>query len=239
MPGGRIEVLWFSLVALAGIVVLSKVGHWYRENTFRLKTPAKARSAHSPLSSTKVFVSLAVLVALVFSKYFYLTCMTSYYTFFLIEKFRLSVSSAQYFLFIFLFAVAAGTIIGGPLGDRFGRKHVIWASILGVAPFTLLLPYAGLVEAAILTVFIGVILASAFSAIVVYAQELVPGQVGLIAGLFFGLAFGMGGIGSALLGKLADLTSINFVFEVCSFLPLIGLLTGLLPDVEKGKPVQV
>jgi FSR family fosmidomycin resistance protein-like MFS transporter len=216
-------------------VVLTKVGHWYRENTHRLQTPAKTRAGDSPLPSRKVFLALAVLVALVFSKYFYLTSMTSYYTFYLIEKFHLSVQSSQYFLFVFLFAVAAGTIIGGPLGDRFGRKRVIWASILGVAPFTLLMPYANLAEAGILTVFIGVILASAFPAILVYAQELVPGQVGMIAGLFFGLAFGMGGIGSAVLGKLADVTSITYVFQVCSFLPLIGILTWFLPDMEKKK----
>jgi len=239
VPGGRMEVLWFSLVALAGIVVLTKVGHWYRENTHRLKPPAKARAGGFPLHSRKVFLALAILVALVFSKYFYLTSMTSYYMFFLTEKFHFSAESTapQYFLFVFLFAVAAGTIIGGPLGDRFGRKRVIWASILGVAPFTLLLPYANLVETGVLTVFIGVILASAFPAIIVYAQELVPGKVGMIAGLFFGLAFGMGGIGSAVLGKLADVTSITYVFEVCSFLPLLGVLTWFLPDMEKKKPV--
>ena len=173
---------------------------------------------------------------LVFSKYFYLTSMTSYYTFFVIQKFHLSVQTSQYFLFIFLFAVAAGTIIGGPVGDRIGRKRVIWASILGMAPFTLMLPYANLVECGILTAIIGVIMASAFSAIVVFAQELVPGNVGMIAGLFFGLAFGMGGIGSAVLGKLADATSIFFVFQICSYLPLLGLLTWFLPDVEKKQP---
>jgi MFS transporter, FSR family, fosmidomycin resistance protein len=233
VPGGRREVLWFSLVALVGIILLTKVGHWYRINTHRLKPAVKGHAGGSSLDSRKVFAALAILVALVFSKYFYLTSMTSYYTFFLIQKFHLSVQASQYFLFVFLFAVAAGTIIGGPLGDRFGRKHVIWASILGVAPFTLLLPYANLVEAGILTVFIGVILASAFPAIIVFAQELVPGKVGMIAGLFFGLAFGMGGIGSAVLGKLADATSITYVFEVCSFLPLIGILTWFLPDVER------
>jgi FSR family fosmidomycin resistance protein-like MFS transporter len=233
VPWGRHEVVWFSLVALAGIAILTRVGHWYRGNLGRLKSPAKAHSDAAPIHSRKVFFALGILVVLVFSKYFYLTSMTSYYTFFLIQKFQLSIQESQYFLFIFLFAVAAGTIIGGPLGDRFGRKRVIWASILGVAPFTLLLPYANLVEAGILTVFIGVILASAFSAIVVYAQELVPGHVGMIAGLFFGLAFGMGGIGSAVLGKLADHTSITYVFQVCSFLPLLGILTWFLPNVEK------
>jgi MFS transporter, FSR family, fosmidomycin resistance protein len=233
VPHGRSSVLWFSLVALGGIVLLTNVGHWYRKNTSRLKPACKAAGGAAPLPSRKVFAALAILVALIFSKYFYLTSMTSYYTFYLIQKFQLSVQESQYFLFLFLFAVAAGTIIGGPLGDRFGRKRVIWASILGVAPFTLLLPYANLVEAGILTVFIGVILASAFPAIIVFAQELVPGKVGMIAGLFFGLAFGMGGIGSAVLGKLADITSITFVFEVCSFLPLIGILTWFLPDLEK------
>jgi FSR family fosmidomycin resistance protein-like MFS transporter len=237
VPGGRIQVLWFSLVALAGIILLTHVGHWYRQNTFRLKPRKETHAAGSNLSQGKVYFSLAILIALVFSKYFYLASMTSYYTFYLMGKFHLSIQSAQYFLFVFLFAVAAGTILGGPVGDRFGRKRVIWVSILGVAPFTLLLPHAGLIETGILTVFIGVILASAFSTILVYAQELVPGNVGMIAGLFFGLAFGMAGIGSAVLGKLADWTSINFVFEVCSFLPLIGILTAFLPNLEPKKPV--
>ena len=238
VPYGQKEVLWFSLIALTGIVLLTHVGHWYRNNTFRLKPASLAHAEHVKLPRNKVIFALAVLVTLVFSKYFYLTSMTSYYTFYLIQKFQLSVQSSQYFLFVFLFAVAAGTIIGGPLGDRFGRKHVIWASILGVAPFTLLLPYANLLEAGILTVFIGVILASAFPAIIVYAQELVPGNVGMIAGLFFGLAFGMGGIGSAVLGKLADVTSITFVFAVCSFLPLLGILTWFLPDMDKKKAAR-
>jgi FSR family fosmidomycin resistance protein-like MFS transporter len=233
--GEQIRVLWFSLIALLGIVVLARVGGWYGANLSRLKSKAqRTRHAHA-LSRRRVLLSLTILVALIFSKYFYLASMTSYYTFFLIAKFHLSVQHAQFLLFLFLFAVAAGTIIGGPLGDRFGRKRVIWASILGVAPFTLLLPYANLWEVAVLTVVIGVILASAFPAIVVYAQELVPGKVGLIAGLFFGLAFGTAGIGSALLGWVADLTNIRFVFSLCSFLPLIGLLTGLLPNLERPR----
>ena len=237
VPGGRREVLWFTLAALTGIIVLTKVGHWYRGNTDRLALPPESSTTGSSFFSRKVIAALAILVVLVFSKYFYLTSMTSYYMFFLTEKFHFSPQSTvpQYFLFIFLFAVAAGTIIGGPIGDRIGRKRVIWASILGVAPFTLLLPYANLVECGILTAIIGVILASAFSAIVVYAQELVPGNVGMIAGLFFGLAFGMGGIGSAVLGKLADETSITFVFQVCSFLPLLGILTWFLPNIEKKR----
>jgi MFS transporter, FSR family, fosmidomycin resistance protein len=234
VPHGRIEVLWFSLIALVGIVILTQVGHWYRANTHRLQKKSSAHGA-ATLPGGKVAFAMAILVTLVFSKFFYLASMSSYYTFYLIQKFDLSVQSAQYFLFIFLFSFAAGTFIGGPLGDRFGRKRIIWASIVGVAPFTLLLPYANLWESAVLTVFIGVILASAFSAILVYAQELMPGNVGMVAGLFFGLSFGMGGIGSAVLGELADQTSINFVYHVCSFLPLIGLLTALLPNVEGAK----
>jgi MFS transporter, FSR family, fosmidomycin resistance protein len=232
LPHGQGQLLWFTLAAITGILLLTRVGFWYRGNMARLPRK-KASAAAAPTFNRRVLGALAILVVLVFSKYFYLTSMTSYYTFYLIQKFQLSIQASQYFLFIFLFAVAAGTIIGGPLGDKFGRKHVIWASILGVAPFSLLLPHANLIEAAILTVFIGVILASAFSAIVVYAQELVPGNVGMIAGLFFGLAFGMGGIGSAVLGKLADMTSINFVFELCAFLPLLGVLTWFLPDIEQ------
>jgi FSR family fosmidomycin resistance protein-like MFS transporter len=234
VPHGRHSVLWFSLVALGGIGLLTNVGHWYKQNMARLHHP-RAGGAIAPLPTHKVYLGLAILIALIFSKYFYLTSMTSYYTFYLIHKFNFSANSPipLYFLFIFLFAVAAGTIIGGPLGDRFGRKRNIWASILGVAPFTLLLPYANLVESALLTVFIGVILASAFPAIIVFAQELVPGKVGMIAGLFFGLAFGMGGIGSAVLGNFIDHTSLNFVFKLCSFLPLLGILTWFLPDLEK------
>ena len=172
---------------------------------------------------------------LIFSKYFYLACLTNYYTFYLIHKFHLSVQGAQFHLFLFLFAVALGTILGGPIGDRYGRKLVIWVSILGVAPFTIALPHANLFWTGVLTVIIGIILASAFSAILVYAQELVPGKVGMIAGLFFGLAFGMAGIGSAVLGELADRTSIEYVFQLCSFLPLIGLLTAFLPNVRGGQ----
>jgi FSR family fosmidomycin resistance protein-like MFS transporter len=179
--------------------------------------------------------SLAILLVLIFSKYFYMASMSSYFTFYLISKFHLSVQQSQVHLFIFLASVAAGTLIGGPLGDRFGRKYIIWISILGVAPFTLMLPYAGLLWTTVLSVIIGVILASAFSAILVYATELVPGKVGMIAGLFFGLAFGMGGLGSAVLGKLADLTSITYVFKVCAFLPLIGIITGLLPNIERKR----
>ncbi|MHA3773422.1 MFS transporter [Verrucomicrobiota bacterium sgz303538] len=237
VPRGQSHILWFSVAALLGIIVLSAVGNWYRQNLARIKS--KSGGAHEaerlPVSKGTVTFSIAILIALIFSKYFYLACMSSYYTFYLIGKFHVSVQAAQVYLFVFLFAVAAGTLIGGPIGDRFGRKHVIWVSILGVAPFALVLPYANLFWTAVLSVFIGMILASAFSAILVYAQELVPGKVGLIAGLFFGFAFGMGGIGSAVLGKLADRTSIDYVFHVCSFLPLIGLLTGFLPNIEKKR----
>jgi MFS transporter, FSR family, fosmidomycin resistance protein len=173
-----------------------------------------------------------VLLALIFSKYFYLASLTSYYTFYLISQFGVSVRSAQLYLFVFLGAVALGTIVGGPLGDRFGRKYVIWFSILGVLPFTLLLPHVSLFWTAVLTVPIGMILASAFPAIVVYAQELLPGRTGTVAGLFFGFAFGMGGVGAAVLGALADRTSVQFVYQVCAFLPALGLLAGLLPNVE-------
>ena len=238
VPRGQGSISWFSVVALAAIIILANVGHWYKRNLFRIKSGSRAKGHEgvAVLSSRKVAFSLAVLIALMFSKFFYLSCMTSYYTFYLIGRFHLSVQSAQMFLFLFLFSVAAGTLVGGHLGDLFGRKYVIWGSILGVAPFTLLLPYTDLFWTAVMTVFIGLILASAFPAILVYAQELVPGKVGTISGLFFGFAFGMGGIGSAALGRLADHTSIDFVFRVCSFLPLIGLLTGFLPDLERTVP---
>ncbi|MCF6402262.1 MFS transporter [Chitinophaga filiformis] len=236
VPKGQSSISWFSLAALLAIVVMINIGAWYKNNTHRIRSKSKGAgtSAHVQLSRGKVIFALSILLVLIFSKYFYMASMTTYYTFYLIDKFHVSVSAAQVYLFIFLFAIAAGTFIGGPVGDRIGRKYVIWISILGVAPFSLLLPHANLFWTSVLSVFIGVILSSAFSAILVYAQELVPGKVGMIAGLFFGLAFGMGGIGSALLGKLADKTSIAYVFDVCAYLPLIGLLTGLLPDVERS-----
>jgi FSR family fosmidomycin resistance protein-like MFS transporter len=231
VPHGQGSILWFTLLALAGILVLARVGGWYSGNlaSFRRRT---ASHAAARLPRRKVVTSIAVLVVLIFSKFFYLASLTNYYTFYLIQRFSLSIQGAQYLLFVFLASVAAGTIMGGPLGDRFGRKYVIWASILGVAPFSLLLPHVGLVATVLLTVPIGIILASAFPAILVYGQELIPGRVGMISGLFFGFAFGMGGIASAALGKLADLTSIGFVFNLCAYLPLIGLLTWFLPDIE-------
>jgi FSR family fosmidomycin resistance protein-like MFS transporter len=237
IPRGQGQILWFTVLAFTGILLLLRVGGWYRRNLGRLKLPSHAPGGFIParLSRGKVVLAFAVLIVLIFSKYFYLISLTNYYTFYLIDKFQVSVQGAQVYLFVFLFAVAAGTIIGGPVGDRIGRKLVIWISILGVAPFSLVLPHMGLTGTVVLTVFIGVILASAFSAILVYAQELLPGNVGLVAGLFFGLAFGIAGIGSAVLGRLADHTSINYVFKVCAYLPLLGLLTAFLPEVEGTK----
>jgi FSR family fosmidomycin resistance protein-like MFS transporter len=231
LPHGQSSVAWFSLTAMLGMFVLFNVGHWYKSHGMARLGP-RVTDAPAPVASKKVAGAIAVLLALIFSKYFYLASLSSYYTFYLINRFHVSVQNAQLHLFVFLAAVAFGTIIGGPLGDRIGRKYIIWASILGVLPFSLLLPHATLFWTSVLTVPIGVILASAFPAIVVYAQELLPGRTGTVAGLFFGFAFGMGGIGAAVLGKLADAFGINAVYEVCAFLPLIGLLAALLPDVE-------
>jgi FSR family fosmidomycin resistance protein-like MFS transporter len=235
VPHGQRSVLWFALIALLGIAVLTSVGRWYRSHLAEARQRSGNVASISQPLTRRVGFALAVLGVLIFSKYFYLASLTNYFTFYLIHKFQLSVQAAQFHLFLFLFAVALGTILGGPVGDRYGRKLVIWISILGVAPFSIALPHANLFWTGVLSVIIGIILASAFSAILVYAQELVPGKVGLIAGLFFGLAFGMAGIGSAVLGELADRTSITFVFDVCSFLPLIGLLTAFLPDTRAAK----
>ena len=232
---GRSRILWFTLLAAAAMVVLVHVGRWYkaRRAQIRRSPPAPAAAARPPVPGRRVIFAVVILLVLIFSKYFYLAGMTSYYTFYLIAKFGLSIQSAQLHLFLFQFAVAAGTLIGGPVGDKIGRKYVIWISILGAAPFTLLLPHAALAGTTLLSVCIGVILSSAFSAILVYAQELIPGKVGLISGLFFGFAFGMGGLGSAALGKLADHTSIQYVYQLCAFLPLIGLFAAFLPRIEK------
>lgn len=236
-PFHQERLAWFSVLAMLAMIVLMRVASWYKEHMSLRQKKKRSIATEDlvPLSRRKVIFAVTILLVLIFSKYFYMASMTSYFTFYLIDKFHVSVSSAQMYLFLFLFSVAAGTLIGGPLGDRIGRKYVIWISILGVAPFTLMLPYANLFWTAVLTVIIGVILSSAFSAILVYAQELMPGKVGMIAGLFFGLAFGMGGLGSALLGQLADHTSIRYVYQVCSFLPLLGLLTGFLPETHKRK----
>ncbi|MBS1821608.1 MAG: MFS transporter [Acidobacteria bacterium] len=236
LPLGQKGMAWFALPAIVGIMVLYRVGRWYKarqaESAGRKPTE---RHEHAHLSRGRVVGAIAVLVALIFSKYFYLASLSSYYTFYLIQRFNVSVQTSQIMLFIFLAAVAAGTLIGGSAGDRYGRKLVIWISILGVLPFTLILPYASLWWTGVLSVVIGFVIASAFSAILVYAQELLPGRVGMISGLFFGVAFGMGGIGAAVLGKLADVTGIITVYHLCAYLPAIGLLTGLLPDIEGPK----
>ena len=234
VPHGQTALSWFSIVAMLGVVVLWQIGMWQARNMHRIqRKPARSSTAaQARPTSGKIAFAMAILVMLIFSKYVYLVSLSNYYTFYLMERFHVSVQTSQYYLFFFLFAVAVGTIVGGPVGDRIGRKRVIWFSILGAAPFSLWLPHAGLALTAVLTVIIGLILASAFSAILVYAQELMPGKVGMIAGLFFGLAFGIAGIGAAVLGKVADLKGINFVFHFCAFLPLLGLLTMFLPDVE-------
>ena len=233
IPRGQYAISWFSAAALLAMLVLTMVGRWYRANTALLKPKTKRGEGAVVLSRGKVLGALGVLGLLVFSKFFYLASLSSYFTFYLISKFGLSVQDAQIHLFILLGAVAAGTIIGGPVGDKIGRKIVIWVSILGVAPFTLLLPYADLFWTSALSVVIGLVLASAFSAIVVFGQELVPGKVGMIAGLFFGLSFGMGGIGAAMLGHVADVAGIAYVYKLCSFLPLLGIFTVFLPNLEK------
>src|SRR3984957_2344842 len=240
---GQSSIAWFSFLAIAGIMILTFIGTWAKNHRAAVDAAKAKMSAmyagvsgfahtgrHAGLPSAKIAVSMAILIALMFSKFFYLASISSYFTFYLIDKFHLSLQNAQLHLFIFLGAVAAGTFAGGPIGDRIGRKYVIWASILGVLPFTLLLPYVNLFWTTVLSIVIGMILASAFSAILVYAQDLVPGRVGMISGLFFGFAFGLGGVGAALLGKLADLTSLTFVYHVCAFLPAIGILTAFLPD---------
>ncbi|BDB19567.1 MFS transporter [Pseudomonas sp. CYM-20-01] len=231
IPYGQGHIAWFGLFAVFAILVLYGLSRWYRHhlNLFKLKQGGKATHG---LSKGRVTFALVVLAVLVFSKYWYMTSLTSYFTFYLIEKFQLSVASSQMYLFLFLGAVAVGTFAGGPIGDKIGRKKVIWFSILGAAPFTLALPYVDLFWTAVLSVVIGFIIASAFSAIVVYAQELVPGNVGMIAGIFFGLMFGFSGIGAALLGLLADTHGIEYVYTLCSFLPLVGILTILLPSTK-------
>jgi FSR family fosmidomycin resistance protein-like MFS transporter len=237
LPHGQGSVSWFAIAPLTAMVVLWKVGLWYRAHVQAAGSArGAAHAAHHHLSRRQVGLALTVLLVLVFSKYVYLASLSTFYTFYLIDRFHVSVRGAQLLLFVFLGAVAAGTILGGPLGDRFGRKYVIWGSILGVLPFTIALPYANLLFTGILSAVIGVIIASAFSAIVVYAQELVPGNVGMIAGLFFGFAFGIAGLGAAVLGQLADMTSVTTVFKVCAWLPALGLLTALLPEIEPRRP---
>jgi FSR family fosmidomycin resistance protein-like MFS transporter len=232
IPFGQGNIAWFALVALFSVGLLYAISRWYKTHLSLFKLKRGGVATHG-LSKGRVTGALVVLALLVFSKYFYMASFTSYFTFFLIEKFDVSVASSQLHLFMFLAAVAAGTFFGGPIGDRIGRKAVIWFSILGVAPFTLALPYADLFWTSVLSVIIGFILASAFSAIVVYAQELVPGNVGMVAGIFFGLMFGFGGIAAAFLGHLADLHGIVYVYTLCSFLPLLGILAILLPRTKR------
>ena len=238
VPFGLHSLGWFAVIPMIGIIVLYRVGKWYkRTSAIRARRPAKDIILHD-ISRSTVRRSIVILLVLVFSKQFYLASMSSYYTFYLMGKFGVSVQSAQMHLFIFLFAAAIGTYLGGPIGDRYGRKYVIWFSILGSAPFTLLLPHANLLWTGILSALIALVLSSAFSAIVVYAQELVPGKLGMISGLFYGFAFGMAGIGSALLGSLADHTSITYIFQICAFLPLIGLAAGFLPRIRQHQRPQ-
>jgi FSR family fosmidomycin resistance protein-like MFS transporter len=236
IPKGQSSIAWFSSAALLAMVVLVTVGNWYRREHPPTRARGRASALHAGLSRRTVGWSVAILMALVFSKAFYTASLGSYYTFYLIQKFQVSVEAAQIYLFAFLAAVAVGTLIGGPIGDRIGRKAVIWGSIVGVIPFTLALPYVGLFWTAILSVVIGLTLASASSAIIVYALDLMPGRIGMVSGMFFGLSFGLGGVGAAVLGALADLTSIDTVYRVCAFLPLIGLLTALLPNLGRPMP---
>jgi len=231
LPHGQGALAWVSLLALAGIVLLTRVGLWYAQRA--KPKAAKVVAAASTLPKRQVVIAISVLLALIFSKYFYLISLSNYYTFYLIEKFHVSTQSAQIHLFYFLGAVALGTLVGGPIGDRVGRKWVIWVSILGVLPFSLLLPHVDLFWTSILSVVIGLILSSAFSAILVYATELVPGNVGMIAGMFFGFAFGMGGIAAAVLGEIADHKGIEYVYQICAYLPAIGLLTAFLPNLHR------
>jgi MFS transporter, FSR family, fosmidomycin resistance protein len=237
IPWGQSSIAWFSAAALLAMTVLFAVGNWYRRERAAPPRAAGRYMAERPhLSRRRIGWSIVILLAVIFSKAFYTTSLNSYYTFYLISKFDVSIESAQIYLFAFLASVAVGTLIGGPVGDRIGRKAVIWVSIVGVLPFTLVLPYADLFCTGILTVVIGMTLASASSAIIVYALELVPGRIGMVAGLFFGLSFGMAGIGAAVLGRVADSTSIDTVYQLCAFLPAIGLLTALLPNLGRSLP---
>jgi MFS transporter, FSR family, fosmidomycin resistance protein len=232
VPFGQSSIAWFSTIAFLAILILWRIGMWYKPQIKAKKMPATARHPDAP-SSRRVKIALAVLVALLFSKQLYVSSLSSYYIFYLIDRFGVSTQTAQMYLFIFLAANAIGAFIGGPIGDRFGRKYAIWVSVLGALPFTLALPYVGLHAGAVLTVFIGLILSSTTSSIIVFAQELVPHRFGMISGVFFGVAFGIGGLGAAVLGKLADHTSISFVYQVCAFLPAIGLLAVFLPDMRR------
>lgn len=234
MPRGQLYILWFLLLAVMGIVLLGNVAKWYK---FRLNLQKRREKQLSEslvnISKKQVKVSIFILLVLIFSKYIYMTSISSYFTFYLMEKFQVTVRESQFYLFLFFGAVAAGTLLGGPLGDKFGRKYVIWFSILGSAPFALLLPYVDLFWTGVLIFLVGFILSSAFSAILVYAQELLPGKIGMISGFFFGFAFGIAGLGSAILGVMADATGIEWVYRLCSFLPLMGIIAWFLPNLNK------
>lgn len=231
VPFGQKYIGWFGVIAFTGMILLTYVGRWYQQNMSRRSSKKVAVAGTAVIPRRRIIISIGILLVLIFSKYFYMASMSSYFTFYLMEKFGVSVQQSQIYLFAFLAAVAVGTILGGSAGDRYGRKLVIWVSILGAAPFTLLLPHTGLYMTVFLAVIIGLIISSAFSAILVYATDLIPGKVGTVAGLFFGFAFGMGGIGSAVLGWLADKTSIEYVFSICAYLPLLGIITAFLPNV--------
>lgn len=236
LPYGQHSISWFALAALLAALIMIRLGAWYKARLkYIVKHPQKTPELNNNISKRAKYGALAILILLVFSKYFYTSCITSYFTFFLIDKFGVSVRASQLFLFVFLAAFAIGTVAGGMLGDRFGRKYVIWFSILGAAPFALAMPYVGLTWTIVCCFLSGLIIASAFSSIVVYATDLMPDKVGMIAGVFFGLMFGLGGLGSAFFGWLADNTSIEFIFQVSAFLPLLGIIAGLLPDTQKTK----
>lgn len=235
VPNSQKHLLYFVIAAVIGLAILSRIAFWYSKQLALRQQKAKVFSENHQLSSKQVTIAIGILLTVIFSKFFYTACLSTYYTFYVIEKFHLKVQDAQFHMFIYLIAYAIGTISGGPLGDKFGRKYVIWFSVFGVTPFALLLPYANLFYTDILMVIIGLIISSAFPAIIVYAQELLPKKLGMISGLFYGFAFGMGALGSALLGILADKTSVSFVYQICSFLPLIGVICYFLPNLKQKK----
>ena len=236
IPNKQQYIAWFALLAVVGILILSRVARWYGNHLKSHNTNKKVTDEHPTLSKKQINRSIAILLILIFSKYFYTVSLTNYYTFYLIDKFKLSIGQSQYFLFAFLGSVALGTLLGGYFGDKVGRKYIIWFSILGAAPFALLLPHANLLWTGILSVIIGLLLSSAFPAILVYAQELLPGKIGMISGLFYGFAFGMAGLGSAVLGLVADKMSIEFVYSIVPYFPLVGLIAYFLPNLNKKKP---
>ena len=233
VPHGQRYLLWFVLAAAIAIMIISKIAYWYRDHLIHRQQKKVVFADFQRLTKSKVKWAIAILLIVIFSKFFYSASLSTYYTFYVMDKFHLSIKEAQFHMFIYLVAYAAGTILGGPLGDKIGRKYVIWLSVFGATPFALLLPYVNLFWTDVLMVIIGMIISSAFPAILVYAQELLPRKLGMVSGLFYGFAFGMGALGSALLGKLADFTSIQYVYHVCSYLPLIGIICYFLPNLKK------